>query len=344
MKASTVTFWGRYGHHAGTVGALVPGLCLTAAIAALSVALSRMTTIAAFSPLMLAAIIGMLVRNTLPLHPTFKPGITFSLKRLLRLAIIMLGANLTVGQFIDIGWIGISIVVASLVTTLFVATWLGRLLGVDPTLTHLIGVGTSICGASAIVATNTVVHGKNEDVGYALATITLFGTVSMFLYPGLIEILGLTPTAYGIWTGASIHEIAQVAGASFQGGAEAGDIGMIAKLGRVALLAPVILALAVLVARQRGAEGTGGAKIPLPWFLAGFIALIVVNSMGLLPADLRTGMQTVTPFVFAMALAAMGLEAKFADIAAKGWRPLLLGAGATLYISLFSLIAILWFY
>src|SRR5262249_55721968 len=127
--------------------------------------------------------------------------------------------------------------------------WLGRQLSVDRKLTELIAAGTSICGASAVVATNTVTRASDEDVAYAVACVTVFGSASMLLYPVTAGLLQLTPHAFGLWAGASIHEIAQVVAAAFQNGVDAGNYGTIAKLSRVMLLAPLVLALGCLSAK-----------------------------------------------------------------------------------------------
>ncbi len=174
-----------------------------------------------------------------------------------------------------------AVIAATLAATFVVTTLLGRLLGVEAKLTQLIAAGTSICGASAVIATNSVTEGSDEDVAYAVACVTVFGSLSMFLYPVLPALLHLDPHRYGLWAGASIHEIAQVVAATFQNGREAGDFGTIAKLSRVALLAPMVILLGLVAARRRpqGARPAGG--IPVPWFVLGFLALIGVNSVGL---------------------------------------------------------------
>lgn len=323
---------------------LVPGLVLTAGIAGTATWLHGFATQRLVSPLILAIVIGMVLHNSFALPAAIRPGITFSLKRLLRLAIILLGAQLTVGQVAAIGGAGILIIVATLVASFIFTMWLGRALGVDAKLAQLIGAGTSICGASAVIATNTVTDGSDEDVAYAVAVVTVFGSLSMLLYPMLSGLLGLEPRAFGLWAGASIHEIAQVVAAAFQGGPEAGDFGMISKLSRVTLLAPVVVALGLTAARRRTQGALNLRRVPIPWFVLGFVAMIGVNSMGLLPASLKEALAGATQILLAMALAAMGLETNVRKLVGKGIAPLLLGGGAWLFISLFSLIAIFCLY
>jgi uncharacterized integral membrane protein (TIGR00698 family) len=228
-----------------------------------------------------------------------------------------------------------------LVSTFLFTVWLGRRLGVDGKLAELIAAGTSICGASAVIATNTVTQGRDDQVAYAVACVTVFGSLAMFLYPLLPVALHLGPHAFGLWAGSSIHEIAQVVAAAFQNGKESGDLATIAKLSRVMMLAPVVLTLGFL-ARWRRPEGRGAARgaAPLPWFVFGFIALIGLNSVVALPPVVQSRVVELTTFLLSVALAAMGLETDIGKLKAEGLRPLLLGAGAWLFIASFSLLLV----
>ncbi|WP_236638439.1 YeiH family protein [Mangrovicoccus ximenensis] len=196
----------------------------------------------------------MALRNTAGVHAGLAPGIGFALKKLLRLAIVLLGLQLTLAQIGGIGPGGIAAIVLTLAATLAFTKAMGRVLGVEPRLAELIAAGTSVCGASAILACNTVTRGRDEDVAYAIACVTVFGSLSMILFPLLAGPLGLAPQDFGLWAGASIHEVAQVVGTAFAGGEAAGQTGTIAKLSRVILLAPVVLSLG-LMARRRDRSG-----------------------------------------------------------------------------------------
>jgi len=287
--------------------------------------------------MILSIFIGILFHNVIRTPAVAKAGVAFSLRRILRLAIILLGLQLTAQQVGGVGGAGIAVIVATLVSTFLFTTWVGRLLGVDAKLTQLIAAGTSICGASAVIATNTVTDGSDEDVAYAVACVTVFGSIAMFSYPLLVGALHLDAHAYGLWAGSSIHEIAQVVAAAYQDGTRAGDFGTIAKLTRVMMLAPVVLSLGLLL-RIRG--GKSSAKVPAPWFVVGFIALIVLNSLITIPTEIKAPVGMVTTFGLSMALAAMGLETDIRKLRAEGLRPLLLGLIAFLFISGFSLLLI----
>jgi len=317
--------------------AILPGLALTVAIAAGAFGLRLLPGVSILSPMILAILIGIAFHNVVGTPLRAKAGITFSLRRILRFAIILLGLQLTAAQVAEVGATGVAIIVVTLVATFLFTKWFGTLIGVDGKLSELIAAGTSICGASAVIATNTVTQGPDEDVAYAVASVTVFGSIAMFVYPLLPGLLHLTPHEYGLWSGASIHEIAQVVAAAYQDGEQAGYFGTIAKLSRVMLLAPLVIALGVIASRRLGAAKGAGKVPPLPWFVFGFIALIVVNSLIDIPLTAKELIVPATAFLLSVALAAMGLETDIAKLKRKGLRPLLLGLAASLFISALSL-------
>ncbi|OYX15164.1 MAG: hypothetical protein B7Z15_01515 [Rhizobiales bacterium 32-66-8] len=313
---------------------ILPGLALTFTIAALAYALRLLPGFGALSPLVIAIVLGMTFHNLIGTPARAIPGVKFSLRRILRFAIILLGLQLTFLQVQTIGLTGFLIIAFTLAATFFATRWFGVLIGVDPKLSELIAAGTSICGASAVIATNTVTRGSDEDVAYAVACVTVFGSLSMLLAPVLLPFTGFDSYAYGLWTGASIHEVAQVVAAAFQGGQEAGEFGTVAKLTRVMLLAPLVLGLGLVAARRARSSGDAGrAAPPVPWFVLGFMAMIVVNSLGVIPSEARVPVAQVTTFLLAMALGAMGLETDVRKLKAKGWKPLALGAAAWVFIA-----------
>jgi uncharacterized integral membrane protein (TIGR00698 family) len=318
---------------------LLPGLALTAAIACTAELLARMPGLNILSPMILATFLGMLFHNLVGTPTRARPGVVFSLRRILRLGIILLGLQLMASQVGQVGLTGVAIIVTTLVATFVFTKWLGRAIGVEHGLAELIGAGSSICGASAVIATNTVTQARDEDVAYAVACVTIFGSLSMFLYPMLPALLHLSAETYGLWTGSSIHEIAQVVAASFQDGDRAGQFGTVAKLTRVMMLAPLVITLGVIAARRAAHATLVAARKapPMPWFVLGFIALMLVNSVIHIPAPARAITTPLTAFLLSMALAAMGLETDFRKLRAQGLKPLALAAAAWLFISCFSL-------
>eukprot|EP01035_Chromulina_nebulosa_P041542 gene41542-56203_t len=289
--------------------------------------------------MILAVVAGMVYSNVLGTPAHAKAGIAFSQKRLLRFAIVLLGFQLTLGQVVSIGAGGVGIVALTLGSTFVFTITLGRLIGVDPKLAQLIAAGTSICGASAIVATNIVTDARDEDVTYAVASITLFGTVAMLGFPLLAPLLGLDQHAFGLWAGASIHEVAQVIGAGFQNGTQSGEIATVAKLTRVAMLAPMVIALG-LMARRKTSGDQSAARPPMPWFVAAFIAVVALNSLVTVPAEVKPAIVLATTIMLTMGLAAMGLQADISQLRSRGLRPLALAFCAFLFIGSFSLMLV----
>jgi uncharacterized integral membrane protein (TIGR00698 family) len=320
---------------------IFPGLLLTTTIAGSAFALRHVPGIAIFSPMIISIVLGIAFHNIIGTPAITQKGIAFSLRRLLRFAIILLGLQLTVAQIMAVGASGVVVIVTTLVATFAFTTWAGRLMGVDHRLTQLIAAGTSICGASAVVAANTATHAGEEDVAYAVACVTVFGTIAMFVYPLLPELLHLDPHAFGLWTGSSIHEIAQVVAAAFQDGQQAGEFGTIAKLSRVVLLAPMVIAMGIVAGRRASRRATGphgtAGHLPIPWFVLGFVALIVVNSAVSIPPEVKSWIAVGTGFLLSVALTAMGLVTDLRKLTARGVRPALLGLIASLFISGFSL-------
>jgi uncharacterized integral membrane protein (TIGR00698 family) len=326
--------------HIKSALAILPGLLMASVVAGSAYWLRELPGMTAFSPLIMAILIGTTFHNLLGTPAIAKSGVAFSMRRLLRFGIILLGFQLTVSQIIEVGYHGFLIIAATLAATFVFTVQMGKLLGVERKLAQLIAAGTSICGASAVIAANTVTNGDDEDVAYAVACVTIFGSVAMFAYPLMPTLLHLDPHAFGLWSGASIHEIAQVVAAAFQDGKSAGEFGTIAKLSRVMLLAPTILALEWLASRNRApnaAASTVASRPPMPWFVLGFVAVVGLNSLVNVPAADKATIAAVTTFLLTVALAAMGLETDIRKLTARGIRPALLGALAFLFIASFSL-------
>ncbi|MDQ0313653.1 YeiH family protein [Amorphus orientalis] len=314
--------------------AIFPGLFIAGLVACCAFYLHRLPALGLISPMIIAVGLGALYTNIVGLDVHARPGVAFAQRPVLRLAIVLLGFQLTLGDILAIGFDGVGIVALTLAATFVFTVLAARVLRVDHHLGLLIAAGTSICGASAIVAANTVVRAKEGDVAYAVAAITLFGTLAMIGLPLLAPLLNLDPATFGLWAGASIHEVAQVVGASFQLGDQAGEIGTTAKLVRVALLAPVVLSLGFFLHADHPGLGRQPA---VPGFIVGFVAAVAINSLFELPVEFRLAMATATTALLTVGLAALGLTADVSAIRCKGFRPLGLALLSTLFIAAFSL-------
>jgi len=315
----------------------LPGLGVAFSLAAAAWMLRGLPVLGALSPSILAILLGIAVRQMFGSPAALRPGLAFAVRPVLRAAVVMLGFQLTLGQVAALGW-GALLAVAGGLVSCFVGTiWLGRRLGVEPRLARLIAAGTSVCGASAVVASNSVVRGEEGDVAYAMAAVTVFGTIAMLATPALALALGLDATTAGLWTGASIHEVAQVVGAATQLGEQGLQIATVAKMARILMLAPLVLTLAAVARRGAAGDGEARAKVPVPWFVFGFLALAAASSAGLVPAAMVKPAASVTSFMLAMALGAMGFGVELRDLKRKGLRPLVLAASSWLLIAGLSL-------
>jgi uncharacterized integral membrane protein (TIGR00698 family) len=319
---------------ADRLGFALPGLLVCFGLAWMAILVRNATGLAALNPVVVALVMGIAIRAIIGMPAALRPGAAYVVRPVLRAAIVILGLQVTAGQLLSIGGGALALAIAAVVLTIPFTIWLGARLGVDAALAQLIGTGTGICGASAIVAANQVARGKQEDVAYALAIITICGTASLILYPVLGPLLGLDDRAFGLWAGASIHEVVQAVGAAAAGGPTATEVGTVTKLGRVALLAPAVLALGLWV--RRG-EPVGNVKAPIPWFAFGFLAMVATASSGLVPRQLIIASRWLVPLMMAAAVAGLGLNTDLKALRERGIRPLLLGIGATLFISLLGL-------
>lgn len=314
----------------------LPGLTLSLAIAGAAFALRHMSGIAVLSPLLVAVLAGIAVRVVFGLNDMPQAGVKFAARPLLRLGIVLLGLQITLGQIADLGMGVVVIAALSLAVTYGAMMGFARLIGVPRPLAQLMSAGTAVCGASAIVAANAVARGDEEDVGYAIASITLFGTLAMLVMPLLAQPLGLSAIAYGVWTGASIHEVAQVTAAAFQGGAASGEVGTVTKLVRVMLLAPLVMAMALAARsamRAGGADHGTAQSVIFPWFVVGFLALVVLNSLIAMPVMVTSASGVISTLLMAAGLAAMGLSIDLRQLRNRGLKPLVLGAVGSVFIA-----------
>ncbi|MCK9689180.1 YeiH family protein [Scleromatobacter humisilvae] len=316
-----------------------PGLALAAAVAAAATAAARLGWLQAngISALTLAIVIGVVAGNLLPAAPlaASADGLNLAKQWLLRGGIALYGLRLTFQDIGHVGLAGVAIDAAVLSSTFALACVLGtRVFGLDRTTAILIGAGSSICGAAAAMATAPVVRGKPEQVAVAVATVVGFGTVAIFLYPALFHLIALvhplSAAQYGLWAGSTIHEVAQVVAAGHAVGDAAADTAVIAKLVRVMMLAPFLVALSAWLART-GARHAARARAPItiPWFALGFVAAAGLRSLDVLPAAAIAVANTIDIAVLAIAMAALGLTTRLSAMKAAGLAPL--GLGATLF-------------
>lgn len=284
------------------------------------------------SALLLVILLGMAWKSLAPVPEAALPGIRVAQRPVLRWAVAGLGFRLSLSELWKIGAPALVVVIVSTLTALVFGWWIARRLGISEKLGLLLGVGGAICGASAVVAADSVVHAEKRDAALALGIITLLGTVGILIYPLLLHPLGLSDFAYGVWDGASLHEMAQVVAAGFAVSDEAARVATVVKLARICLLAPVVLYLGWSLRHQH--REAGRAKVsPVPWFLVLFVAFAVVNSLGVLPRPWIEALKTADLWLLCVGMAGVGLQTGFHDLRSAGLKPILAGGAQWVFLA-----------
>ncbi len=323
----------------------LPGLVLTGLVAGAAIGLGTLPALQArgLSALTLAIVLGIALGNTVypaVAEPT-APGVGWAKQWLLRAGIVLYGVRLTFQDIGQVGMTGVLIDALVLGSTFALAAWAGtRWLGLERNTALLIGAGSAICGAAAVMAADPVVRGRSEQVTVAVATVVVFGTLAMFAYPLLYQLnlshawVALNEQQYGLLTGSTVHEVAQVVAAGRAVSPAAADTAVIAKMVRVMMLAPFLLGLSLLLARTPAAGGRAALlpRIAVPWFAFGFVAVVGVNSLRWLPAPVITLMVQLDTLLLAMAMAALGLTTHVSALRRAGVKPLLLAGGLAVWL------------
>jgi uncharacterized integral membrane protein (TIGR00698 family) len=347
--------------------AVLPGLALSVMVALLARLAHQALPhglAAAVGEVILAVLLGLLIGNTIGVPPLFAPGVRFSFHAVLRIAIVLLGASFSVQQVASIGGRAVIMVVVLMTIALLAAHLLGRAARVPPRLATLIGVGTAVCGNSAIVATAPVIGAHDDEVSFAVATNTLFGTLAVFLYPLLGHAFHLGDPAFGTWAGSAVNDTSQVVATGFAFSDGAGRIATAVKLTRNALMGVVIVLMGILHGRGGGAADdsrdhpsrparAGGfgtrVKQSIPLFVVGFLAMAALQSAGVLRAiSIRVGhdvaalMENWARILILIALAGVGLSTRLAAMRRAGLRPFYIGLTVAAAVSAVSLLWIHW--
>jgi uncharacterized integral membrane protein (TIGR00698 family) len=321
----------------------LPGLVVVLVAVAVAWGISRL--VPTVGPLTWAVLLGVVAGNARLIRPAAEPGTRWATRRLLRAGVVLLGLQLAVPQVLALGPQLLALVVGCVVLTFFGTRWFGRRLGLSHGTSLLVATGFSICGASAIAAMESVSDADEDDVATGIGLVTLCGTLAIFALPWLGGLLGLTPEQYGIWAGASVHEVAQVvAAAAPVSGALA--IAVVVKLTRVVLLAPMVAGQSLAVRRANGARangahpgGIGVTKRPplVPLFVIGFLAMVAVRSTVALPAGVISTAKLLQDLALAAALFGLGAGVRVAALRRTGARAMVLGMSSWLLIGVVSL-------
>ncbi len=316
-------------------------------------------------PVMIAIILGMIVGNLWKLPKVLQPGLKFSVRKVLPLGIVLLGARLHFGDLMKVGLTGLALSCLETVVALGLLFLFARWMKLPQKLGTLLGVGTAICGGTAIVATAPVIEAEEKDVAFSVATVTLLGMLGMFILPLVGHMLNLSSRQFGVWAGLAIHQTPQVIAAGYaywpnnmEYTPEAGDTATIVKLARVCLLAPVVFAIGLLYAWGKARE-TGGGRRKInylrlfPTFILGFLGMALLKTLGLFPEiavhdaafvgagthsfSVAVAAERVSRLCIVVSMAGVGLETKFAAMRQTGLKPLVASFLAVLAVALLVL-------
>jgi uncharacterized integral membrane protein (TIGR00698 family) len=341
---------GRRGQMVTLARRIAPGFALSLAVAVVSVLAEPLTgrLVAAVTgravsvpAVVIALLIGMALHG-FAARPRFEAGMTFCVKKLLRVAIALLGLRIALGDIVALGFGTVVLVVVSMALTVVSGVLVARLLGRDDAYGALAGGATAVCGASAALATATVLppsKSRDADTVFVVVAVNALSTLAMVTYPSFGPLFGFDDRTLGILLGASIHDVAQVVGAGYSVSETAGNSAVIVKLFRVFLLLPVVLGIGWWFASRGG--GADKAKVPVPLFAIVFLALVLVNSTGVVPEPVRAVVGEASRWGLLVAIAALGLGTSVAAIARVGWRHVATVCATTIVILVASIAGLL---
>ncbi|MCL4552029.1 MAG: putative sulfate exporter family transporter [Candidatus Marsarchaeota archaeon] len=325
----------------------IPGLIVVLVVAVIGIWISGYTG-PWVSDMAIVILLGLLVKNTVGVPKVCQAGAKFSLQKLLRLGIILLGIKLSFIDIVRNGALSLIIVLVCMSAALLLVYQGSRMLGLSRRLAILIGVGTAVCGNSAIVATAPAIEAKDEDVSFAVATITIFGTLAVFLYPIIGHLAGFSQSFFGTWAGTAVNDTSQVTATAAAYGEQALKVATVAKLTRNTLMAPLVVLIGILYLRGVNREATDKEREArrvtftkvIPWFVLGFLALAILNTIGLFSSDVVSSVYWASHFLIVMAVTGIGLSTGIRDLTKVGLKPFFLGLIVATLVSLLSLLLI----
>ena len=328
------------------IGLLVSGVAICMAVAVLSIMIEKLIPGEILGSSIIALFMGTIINSFF--HPDWiKPALKFTSKRILKAAIILLGASLSIGTIMNVGKMTFFVMLFTFAMCFGGGYFVRKIFGLNWKLSNLISAGTGICGGSAIAAIAPVIDADDKDIAFALSSTFLFDMVMIALYPIMGRALGMTDIAYGIWAGTSVNDTASVIASGYAFSEVAGDFATMVKLTRTIAIIPTVLVFAYIGTRMKKKElqtaGDGGKvnilKI-VPWFIGGFLILAILNSVGLIPADWSAFMKGASKFLMVTALAAIGLGTSIADFKKAGLSPMFYGITIDTLVTLTALVVI----
>lgn len=316
---------------------LFPGIILSVMIAALAVWLESLLPIHLIGAAVIAMFIGIILNYFLRETKIFAAGMKFTSKKILRIAIILLGLSLNITTILEVGKMSLLVMVFTLLTCFGGGYFIGRALGLNWKLSNLISAGTGICGGSAIAAIAPTIDADDNDIAYAMSATFLFDMAMIVLFPIMGRAMGMTAEAFGIWAGTAVNDTSSVVATGYAFSEAAGDYATMVKLTRTLAIIPTVITFAFVqlhlkkkeASEKSGEKGELKAKFSItkifPWFILGFLAMSVVASIFEIPASVVSGTKSVSKFLMVCALAAIGLNTSFSSMRKAGIRPMIHG-------------------
>lgn len=315
---------------------VLPGFFIALVIAALSKGLESLLPIHLIGASVIALFIGMIINQIKTPGETITIGLKFTSKKILKFAIILLGASLSIGTILQVGKMSLTVMVFTLLTCFGGGYFIGKALKLNWKLSNLISAGTGICGGSAIAAIAPVIDAEDTDIAYAMSATFLFDMVMIVAFPFMGQALGLSDMAYGLWAGTAVNDTSSVVAAGYAYSEAAGDFATMVKLTRTLSIIPTVIVFSLINAHlkakeQNATEGevTTGKKVKitglLPWFIVAFILVAIVNSFGIIPPAVSSALKEISKFLMVAALAAIGMNTDFKKMKKSGLKPMLHG-------------------
>lgn len=314
---------------------LFPGTLLAFIIGILAIVSASVIPLNFISSAVLAIFFGLLINHFIKLPDSFKPGIKFSAKRLLKGFIILLGASMNLNLIVEIGGQSLTLLAFTISTAFITSYLIGKLLNTGSRLSKLFAVGGAICGGTAITALSTVIDAKEQEVAYSVSTVFLIDMFLILLVPFTSQVLSLSDLAVGFWSGTAINDTSSVVAASFSFSQAAGEVATMVKMTRTLAIIPVVFIFSYF--SNKSNNQTPSIHSIFPWFIAGFAGLAVINTLGWIPETLSGLLSTFRQLLMVTALAAIGLKTDVESIKLLGFKPFthsLLVSVAMLVVSL----------
>lgn len=319
--------------------AVIPGFVLALIIAVVSRFLEELLPIPLIGASVIALFIGMIINHFHKPGEMMVPGIRFTSKKILKFAIILLGASLNIATILTVGKFSLTVMVFTLFTCFGVGHFTGKWLGLNWKMSNLISAGTGICGGSAIAAIAPVIDADDTDIAFGMSATFIFDMIMIVLFPIMGRALGLDDMAYGLWAGTAVNDTSSVVAAGYAFSEGAGDFATMVKLTRTLAIIPtvIIFALINIHLKKKAANAEGAAlhvnmKSVFPWFILGFLAMALMNSIGWIPAEVSVVLKDISKFLMVAALAAIGLNTSFRDMKKAGPAPMIHGFTISLLV------------